>query len=861
MQQVEHPVEPVEVVPAGLWFESGPGEDPDGDQVDPGPPHQLDVGGPDLRRPLLRVVVTAVAEPGQTLRPAHPAPPLPAHPQPSPLTFVWAPAKVGGVHPPVNGLVSTSRTDDWEAALVSGNGRQGALCYGGPDAVRITVSHERLFLPLTPPLDPPPTARILAELRALLTAGEHRRAAERVAEFAAAHDPGYAETRWVDPLVGAATLTCTPVPVDAAGAPPGGAGPVTGYRRSTDFDTGVVRQSWRSADGPVEVAAFVSRPHDALVVRLTGPTGWRSTLAPIDGDPPVPVQQRIAPDGLGLRVEFPAATGRQVTGYTVRCRMVDDTLLLLRTTVDGVPSPGPDLAELPADFDALLAAHVAVHGELVGRVRLDLDGSPAARTATSEELLRPFRPEGSDGTDGPAEPAAPVGNALVERLFAAGRYAIVSASGDLPPTLLGVWSGSYRPAWSGGYTLNGNLPAALAALAVTGTPELVVPLFDLLDSVADDLAGNARRLYGAGGILTPTHLTGHGRQNHFGPVWCQTFWTAGAAWLARFYHDHWCHTGDRTFLRERALPFLRRAAEFYLDFVTVDPDGRARFVPSYSPENAPANTGAQASLDATMDVAAVADLLRNLLAATAVLGEPDPAEPRWRALLAALPPYRIAPTGKLAEWIAPGLVDNHAHRHASQLYPLWYEIDPAFAADPALCRAAALAIRRRLAWWQGAESDEMGYGLAQLGLAAARLGLAEEAYRTVLLMAGRYWRPNLVSTHNRDAIFNLDLCGGLPAVVAAMLLRSTLGPGDEPGAQSVRLDLLPALPSAWPRGSVAGLLARGPVTVARLAWTSTQVEALLISPVDRTVTVELPGAAPVRIGLRAGRTHRLRSRR
>ncbi|GIG89911.1 glycosyl hydrolase family 95 catalytic domain-containing protein [Plantactinospora endophytica] len=802
----------------------------------------------------------------------------------------------------VNGLVSTTRTDDWEAALVSGNGRQGALCYGGPTGVRITVSHERLFLPLNPPLDPPPTARILDELRALLAAGEYRRAAARVVEFAAEQDPGYAETRWVDPLVGAATLTCTPT----------AAGPATGYRRSTDFDTGLVRQYWRLtegeadaaegeagaagddievAGGEVEVAAFVSRPHDVLVVQLAGPTGWRVGLGPLDEEPPVPMEIRVAPDGLGLRVDFPTATAGQVTGYTVTGRLVDGRLLLLRTTVDGVPSPGPDLADLPADFDALLAAHVAVHGDLVGRVRLDLGAAPAARSATTEELLRPFRP-------GAATAGTPNSAALVERLFAAGRYAIVSACGDLPPTLLGVWSGTYRPAWSGAYTVNGNLPAALAALAVTGTPELTTPLFDLLDSVTDDLRDNARRLYGTGGILVPAHLTSHGRQNHFGPVWCQTFWTAGAAWLARFYHDHWCHTGDRAFLRYRALPFLRRAAEFYLDYVTIGPDGRARFAPSYSPENTPANTDSQACLDATMDVAAVADLLRNLLAETAALGEPDRAEPRWRALLAALPPYRIAPTGELAEWIAPDLVDNHAHRHASHLYPLWYEPDPAFTADPALRRAAALTVRRRLAWWRGAESDEMGYGLAQLGLAAAGLGLAEEAYQTVLLMAGRYWRPNLVSTHNRDAIFNVDVCGGLPAVVAAMLLRSSLVPADGPaetarpadeetrptdegtrlgvertrptggGARpgvrpepAVRLGLLPAVPRAWPRGQVTGLLARGPVTVTRLTWTSTEVEAFLLSPADRVVTVELPGNTPVRVELAAGRTYRLRSRR
>ncbi|MEU7908792.1 glycosyl hydrolase family 95 catalytic domain-containing protein [Actinoplanes sp. NPDC049118] len=717
---------------------------------------------------------------------------------------------------------------NWEHALVTGNGRQGALCWGGPDAVRLTVSHERLFLPAGPRLDAPDTAAILPRLRDLLDRGRYAEAAEAVCEQATAGDPAYAETVWIDPLVGAATLTVRPRrPGDGSW--------------SVDLATGVVEHRWASG----EVRVFASRPSDAIVVRLSAAGGFRGTLelGLIEGTPPMPVTSRLAagPEGLTLAVGFGAARPGAPTGYRVRCRVLSgdvegcevrsDAVLAIRTLLPGDADPA-----VPEDFEELLAAHRAVHGGLMDRVRLDLGAGRAARAASTAQLL-----------------AAPVGPALVERLFDAGRYAIVSSTGDLPPTLQGVWSGTWAPPWSSGYTLDGNLPAAVAALLPTGTPELLLPVFDLLESVRDDLRHNARRLYGARGLLTPLHLSTHGRQNHFGPRWCQTFWTAGAAWMSRLYVDYWRYTGDRGFLRDRAWPFLRESAEFYLDFVQLR-DGTARFSPSYSPENAPAGTDSQACVDATMDVAVVRDLLMNLLRVADELDLRDPDAPRWRELLGALPGYRVA-DGLLAEWCHPGLDDQPAHRHASHLWPLWYEPDPLITGDAGLRAAAMATVRSRLAWWLGAEADEMAYGLAQLGLAAAALGMAEEAYATVERMAGRYWRASLVPTHNRDAIFNVDIAGGLPAVVAAMLLRSAHG----------RLDLLPALPARWPNGRVTGLTARDAVLVSELCWGPDRVEAVLTARRDVRLTVGAPpgmlidGAPSRRIALAAGRPHGVRA--
>jgi alpha-L-fucosidase 2 len=718
---------------------------------------------------------------------------------------------------------------------VTGNGRQGALCWGTPAAIRLTVSHERLFLPLRAPLPAPDTAAILPRLRELLDQGEYARAAQEVCERAAEDEPAYAETVWIDPLVGAATLT-------VRSRRPGAPAEVT---RDVDPATGLVVQRWRDDLGEVRVETFASRPANAIVLRLSATGGFSGDLelALIDGQPPQPVSAHIRSgrDGICLSAEFGATWPGALTGYRVQCRTLEgdvdgfdvrsDATLVLRTLLPGDPEP-----EVTGDFDTLFEAHRAVHGELIGRVRLDLAAEPVERAAPTAELL-----------------ARPVGLALVERLFEAGRYAIVSSTGELPPTLQGVWSGTWAPPWSSGFTLDGNLPAAVAALLPTATPELLLPVFDLLEAHRDDLRHNARRLYGARGLLTPVHLSTHGRQNHFGPVWCQTFWTAGAAWMSRLYVDYWRYTGDREFLRHRALPFLREAADFYLDFVQVR-DGTAVFSPSYSPENAPASTGSQACVNATMDVAVVRDLLTSLLRGTAELGLDDPAAPQWRALLAALPAYRVA-DGLLAEWCHPGLDDQPAHRHASHLWPLWYEPDPLITGDPRLRAAAVATVRARLAWWAGAESDEMGYGLTQLGLAAAALGLAEEAYATVDLMAGRYWQPNLVPTHNRDEMFNVDIAGGLPAVVAAMLVRSAHG----------RLDLLPALPLAWPRGRVTGLAARDAVRVRELRWEPGRVEAVLCAAADTRVVVGAPpgmtldGAAEAGVTLPAGRPVTIRA--
>ena len=267
---------------------------------------------------------------------------------------------------------------------MTGNGRQGALCWGTAGAIRLTVCHERLFLPMRAPLPAPDTAAILPRLRDLLDRQRYAEAAAAVCERAVTDEPAYAETVWIDPLVGAATLTVRPHR------------PARHPDRSVDPATGLVVLRWHVERGEVRMEAFASRPADAVVVRLSTTGGFSGVLALdlIDGRPPLPVTARTHHDdaGTALTVSFGVDRPGALTGYRVHCRTLagdvdgprvrSDATLVLRTLL-----PGEEEPDLAGDFEALLGANAAVNGELMGRVRLDLAADPAARAADTPALL------------------------------------------------------------------------------------------------------------------------------------------------------------------------------------------------------------------------------------------------------------------------------------------------------------------------------------------------------------------------------------------------------------------------------------------------------------------------------------------
>jgi len=740
---------------------------------------------------------------------------------------------------PERGFVSSEPGATWEQGLLSGNGMIGASVLGRPLDEIIVFSHKHMFVPERDPLLPPAVATRLFEVRRLIDRSLYAQAGQLAVDASVQK-----EFLYPDPLMPAFDLRLK-MAAD---------GEVRDYSRSTDFATGETTVRWSDRRGVFERRLFVSRADGVAVLRITGP-GPGSVDCRLELSPREPNNRRFRDDVTNLTTTVDASTltfrhgfahayAGSIQGLEGVARVVarngrtaadggglavsgaDEVLVFIDIKVLDDPERSliertkKDLASLPADYDGLLVRHAKIHGAIFGRMRLDLGGR-ADRGLTSEELL-------AKTTD--AEPS----RALLEKVFDAGRYNILSSTGDLPPTLQGVWAGTYSPPWASDFTHNGNVPSAISSMLMGNMPELLLAYTSYMEWLVPYLEVNARMIFGARGIELPSRSTTCGYNNAFEADFPGQFWVAGAAWAAHFFYDDWLYTGDRKFLAEHALPFMEKAALFFEDYLYEGPDGRYVFSPTQSPENEPINTGSQVTFNATMDVAAAKELLRNTIAASLELGVNRDKIPVWERMLTKMPDYQINGDGAVKEWLTPRLEDNYDHRHNSQLYALFDGLPDEIAGNAklraAFKRLIELKLERHWADWQK-QGGFMSFGLVQLGQASASLGEADLAYRCLVPLLNRYWLHNLASMHNAKKLFNMDISGGLPAVVIKMLVAS------DPGVVA----LLPACPPAWPSGTIEGVLCRGQVEVGRLAWNGKSIQVLLRSGKAQTLTLRAPG--------------------
>ncbi|MHB9858710.1 glycosyl hydrolase family 95 catalytic domain-containing protein [Streptomyces sp. YIM S03343] len=735
---------------------------------------------------------------------------------------------------PVHGTWEPGPALRWEDAFLTGNGRHGALVFGDPNDDRVVVTHHTLVRPNGAERGrPPQLAEQLPALQDRLLAGDLT-AAE---EFTDGRP-----LQWVQPFHPAFHIRLRRPP-----------GPAPHHRRSVDFTTGEVTTA---CDGLLS-RVFVSRADDVIVQYLTAPdltapavtSPTLNLTVSLDHElPGVPAALGVGHSAvrtaegalLTLRAHYPGSD-RAYTGVTLIAVTGGTTGLgpvayvppgahiegaravLILTRVRRHTGELDNAEESRAlrdildgrTYDDLLARHLAEHRTAYQRVTLDLDAEPAERALPGSELLR--------------RPGSP---ALLERLFAAGRYHLLSASGLFPPRLTGLWTGDWDTAWSGAFTTNANLNLQTASAAAAALPEVTEAHAQLVDSQLPHWRENARAVLGARGVVAPTHTDGEsGYSYHFDREYPHHLWTAGADWLLKPLVDHDETTGTRD---PRTAAALAEVAEFYEDFLTrTDADGRLVVVPSYSPENRPANAS-WGVLNAAMDLSAARHALH-----TAADYHPGPAADRLRALADRLPPHRINADGALAEWAWPGLEDTYDHRHLSHLYGVWPldEINP--YDTPGLAAAAHRALELR-----GAENDS-AHGFLHHALIAARLrdpGRVAQALAAVL--EGDFFHNSLMSAHypHRD-VYNADAAHTLPAVLIEMLVQSTPD----------RLILLPALPEAYRRGELRGIRTRFGADL-DLRWAPGALRAVLHP--RRTHRVELrtsSGAQP--LDLVAGEDH------